>query len=247
MISSKVLNKHFSNIKKTFDNYKNDEEDVELFLCKAGLLSKRVKGYESMHQGKFIEKVLIKLTESEECHTDGQQSTTHYGNPDFKNGELDISLKSSIREKGAFALKTGDVNGAIKSKIFDASRKSIQPSDSKILLKKMLTTAGYEIPLMSYIFETSTNKGVVFLTSLSEIAGFKNDIHTEYYTPENLEAIEDLFQFNKSSHYLLSQKDAYDTAKHHDRIYRFSIEDSEADTYVERHLKNKVDVLDEIR
>jgi hypothetical protein len=228
MISSKTLDKHFCNIKETFKNYENENEDVSLHLCKAGLLSKRVRGYESMHQGKFIEKVLIKLTESEECYTDGQQSTTHYGNPDFKNGELDISLKSSIREKGAFTKKTGGVNASIKSKIFDASRKSIQPDNSSTLLNKMLSTAGYEIPLMSYIYETTTNKGVLFLTSLAEIAGHKNDIDHESYSPELYKGITNLFHFNKSSHYLLSQKDAYDAAKHNNRVYEFSISNEDS-------------------
>jgi hypothetical protein len=247
MISSKVLNKHFQGMLDSFKQHENDKEDGELILCKAGLYSKRVKKYESMHQGKFIEKVVIKLTNSIECYTDGIQSNTHYGNADFKNGELDVSLKSSIRTKNTFIKKTGGVGACVKSKIFDASRKSIQPSDSKILLKQLLSTAGYEIPIMSYIFETETNKGVLFLTSLSEMARFKNNIEEEYYVAGLNENIEDLFHFNKSSHYLISQKDAYDTAKHYGRTFEFSINEEDADKYVKKHLKKKVDVLDEIR
>lgn len=247
MISSKILDKTFQNILNNFQKYENENEDVALHLCKTGLLSKKVRKYESMHQGKFVEKVIIKVTDSEECYTDGLESYTHYGNTDLLNSGLDISLKSSIRKEGTFIKKTGDVSASVKSKIFDASRKSIQPSDSGILLKKLLSIAGYEIPIMSYIYELESNRGVLFLTSLSEIAGFKNDIQTEYYTPELNESIENLFHFNKSSHFLLSQKDAYDTAKHYNRVFEFSISNEDADAYVERHLKNNIDVLDEIR
>ena len=100
---------------------------------------------------------------------------------------------------------------------------------------------------MSYIFETKSNKGVLFLTSLSEMARFKNNIEEEYYVTGLNESIEDLFHFNKSSHYLISQKDAYDTAKHYNRVFEFSISNEDADSYVERHLKKNIDVLDEIR
>ena len=85
MISTKILDKRFSSMLEDFNIYcENNNTDINSVFCKAGLYSKRVMGYESMHQGKFAEKILIGLTGATELYTDGKESGSHYGNCDFQ-------------------------------------------------------------------------------------------------------------------------------------------------------------------
>lgn len=246
MASSKLLDKRFREIILLFENYsKKNNTTVNNILCYSALYSKRVKKYESMQQGKLTEELLVSITGANELNTDGKESCSHYGNCDFTFNELHLSMKSSFRQKGIFN-KDGNVGCSSKAKIFDASRKSFV--NEKELLSNLLFSAGYEIPIIAYLYELETNKGVLIMTSLQEIACLKNDINLEQITPDKLSklyySIENLFEFNKSAHFLLPLKHVYNTAKHYGRILEFEVSKEEADAYVEHKQKQIVDVLD---
>ena len=249
MISTKILDKRFSSMLEDFNIYcENNNTDINSVFCKAGLYSKRVMGYESMHQGKFAEKILIGLTGATELYTDGKESGSHYGNCDFQYKDLEISMKSSIRKEGVFK-KDGSVGASSKAKIFDASRKSFVNSDE--LLSKMLFSAGYEIPIMAYIYELESNRGMLFMSSLHEIAGFKDNIDLDKIRPKNISklwySIESLFEYNNASHYLIPLKHVYNTAKHHGRLLEFKISDEDADEYVQIKKNEIIPSLDLIK
>jgi hypothetical protein len=249
MISSKVLDKKFKDILNEFDVYcEKKDTNINTVLCNAGLYSKRVMGYESMHQGKFIEDILVGLTGAKPLDTDGKEVESHLGNCDIEYNGFQISVKSSIRtDKTFLSEKRGNGVGAnTKAKIYDASRKSFECD--KQLLSSLLFNSGYELPILSYIYELKSNRGMIFMTSLHEVASFKNNIDLSNPNPKMIaelyEAIEELFQYNNASHFLLPLKDLQETAHSYNRVLEFSISEEEANQYVENKLNEVVSSID---
>lgn len=241
MIPKKSLNKEFEYIKKKIEKHKNCEE----ILCKIAIFSYCVKGYKSMHQGKHVEQCFIELLNAKELDNDGVETHTYYGNCDFYLHKLPISLKSSIKRDGIWRAN-GDYNQNY-CKIFDTSRRPNNSDNWKDTLIYLLKKVGWEIPILAYTYDITLNKGVLFLTSLSEMAQHKNNLSEKSDSDSFKENIFNLFNFNGSSHYTISLKDAFLAATKNKRVIEFEISDKKVFNYISKKIKQSITIIEEIK
>ena len=240
MIPKKSLNKEFLYIKNKLNKITNWED----ILCKIGIYSYTIKKYKSMHQGKHVEECLINLLDGTSYDNDGVETCTYYGNCDFYLNQLPISLKSSIRASDMWSSK--NTYNSNNCKIFDLSRNSNNHLYWKDTLAKILKKIGWEIPILAYTFDISLNKGVLFLTSLSEITEYKFDFEEKSDSDEFKAKMLDVFKYNKGAHFNISLKDAYYTALNNNRVIEFKMSASKVKTYVNRKLTQTKPIIQEI-
>ncbi len=247
MIPKKSLNKEFEYLKNKIEDYKGWEDT----LCKIAIFSYCVKGFKSMHQGKHVEECLIKMLEASAYDNDGVETHTYYGNCDFYLHKLPISLKSSIKSKGMWGVN--DSYNQNFCKIFDTSRKIKFGEGKKIIkdykkvLKNLLKKVGWEIPILAYTYDVALNKGVLFLTSLSEIAENKFDCKADIESISFKNKIVECFKFNGSSHYCVSLQDAYISALKNKRVIEFDMCPKKAEKYIEKKKLTAKPILTEIK
>jgi hypothetical protein len=200
-----------------------------------------------MHQGKHVEECLIKLLDAMPFDNDGLETHTYYGNCDFYLRKLPISLKSSIKNGGMWGA-TGQYNQNY-CKIFDTSRKIKFGDEKKIIkdwksvLKSLLKKVGWEIPILAYTYDVERHKGVLFLTSLSEIASYKFNCKVDTDSKSFKNKIIECFKFNGSSHYSVSLQDAYYSALRHGRVIDFEISPEKATKYIEKKKVTEKSIL----
>jgi hypothetical protein len=246
MIPKKSLNREFEYLKNKIEDYKGWKET----LCKIAIFSYSVKEFKSMHQGKHVEECLITLLDATAYDNDGVETHTYYGNCDFYLHKLPISLKSSIKKDGGWGTK-GEYRQNF-CKIFDTSRKIKFGEDKKIIedwrdvLISMLRKVGWEIPILAFTYDIKLNRGVLFLTSLSEIAENKFDCKADIDSNSFKSKIVDCFKFNGSSHYFISLQDAYLSASKNKRVIEFNMSAEKTEKYIEKKRKTAKSILDEI-
>ncbi len=240
MIPKRTLNREFKHIKKKIESRKN----WEALLCKIALYSYTIKGYKSMHQGKHVEECFIDLLEGKVLDNDEKETFTYYGNCDFYLHSLPISLKSSIKKDGMWS--KGGVYSQNFCKIFDTSRRP-NSNDWKKTLEYLLNRTGWEIPILSYTYDIELNRGVLFLTSLSEMTKDKYKYDAVEDSDRFRNSMMDLFKFNGSSHYNISLRDAYISASKNKRVIEFEFSSRKTVNYVKRKCKTLHSVLDDIK
>ncbi len=239
MIPKKSLNREFDYIKEKVQK----DKKWEATLCKIAIYSYCVKGYKSMHQGKHVEECIINLLNARPFDNDGIETYTYYGNCDFYLHKLPISLKSSIKRDGMWKAD-GNYNQNY-CKVFDTSRRATV-SDKKDTLRYLLKKIGWEIPILAYTYDVKYNKGVLFLTSISEITQSKFGYSEISDSDEFREKMLDVFIFNGSSHYSISLQDAYTAALKNKRVLTFETTPKKAKLYVEKKLSQAKSIIEEI-
>lgn len=240
MIPSKALNSEFNFLTNKINKISNWKE----FLSKVAIYSYNIKKYNSMQQGKHVEDCMIEILNARPFNHDSQEIFTYYGNCDFYLNKMPISLKSSIRKTDILTLDGVPYNNHIK--IFDTSRNRNCPKYWKTHLNQMLSKIGWEIPLLFYMYDITKNKGLLFFTSLTEIAKIKYNIVDNYMSKEMKKGIESLFHFNKSSHYSISIKDAYSSALKFKRIIEFQMDEINVMKYIYEKSRKRKNILQEI-
>lgn len=242
MIPNKTLNKEFEYIKKKIEKNKKWEST----LCKIAIYSYCVKGYKSMHQGKHVEACIIELLDALCYDNDGVETHTYYGNCDFFLHKLPISLKSSIKREGIWKADGTTYNQNF-CKVFDTSRRPNNAENWKDTLVYLLKRVGWEIPILAYTFDVKLQKGVLFLTSLSEITQYKFGLPDKNDSEEFKLKMLETFHFNGSSHYSLSLQEAYYAAAKNKRVITFSSTPKKVKRYVQKKINQTIPIIEEIK
>ena len=240
----KTINKF--KLDKIFNLFVNKIEELgEDTLWKLGVYSKIVKKYLALEQGKLVEKFFRELMGAIDLDTDEKSVSITGTNGDYRvNGGIDVNVnaKSIIQKKGVI-LNNGGL-GQKSVKVFDLSRNT-----KDIPIEELLERIGYEEVFHVYAFDVNKLKGRIFITSLSEMGHVKLSIRglSNYSEGDLKRSIEDLFNFNGASHYLIKSQDMIKAAEFSNRVYSFEIDKNSINKYVNEKTKKDVSIFDEIK
>ena len=125
--------------------------------------------------------------------------------------KVPINVKTTFIKDGLFDIRNNMTSNSSSIKVFDTSRRKYK-SDHISALKDMLTEIDWDVVILLYGFEISTNRCCLCLTSLKEIC---YNIFGEV-SEGNI-----LMLFNwgdKGSHYFINRVDIFNTAKKNKRL-----------------------------
>lgn len=211
-------------------------------LWKLGVYSTKVYTMENNERGMFIERFLceeLKGDNLDEISANKLRLNGTHVKHDFTlpNG-LKINIKTNCVEK--LFNRIGDINSSRGIKLFDTSRNKYL-EDQSISLWRQLNNIGWDVVLLFYAYEKSTNRCSLYLTSLKEMSEtLLNDSSND--------SIMKLFSYNKGgSHYFIDRTNIYYSAKKNKRVYYSDKVDSKmVEDYIVRkqeHKYNYINVL----
>lgn len=245
----------FGMIKKNFTEGSNKElmdESWEFImdsldtsmLWKLGVYTTKVSHLENNERGMLIERFFCEQLNADNLDDITANKLRLKGvkvKHDFTlpNG-LQINGKTTCVEKGLYN-RIGQINSCKGIKIFDTSRnKYIQ--DQSISLRRQLDSIGWEVNILFYGYEKSTNRCSLHLTSLREIS-------ETLLGDSSKENIMKLFTYTKGgSHYFIDRANIYYSAKKNGReFYSGNVNNEMVESYIDRKLNNgNISILTQI-
>jgi hypothetical protein len=211
-------------------------------LWKLGVYTTKVYSMENNERGMFIERFFCQELDGENLDDATANKLrlqgTHVKHDFTLPNGLQINTKSNCVEK--LYNRIGDMSSCKGIKIFDTSRnKYIE--DQTVSLWRQLNNIGWDVILLFYGYEKSTNKCSLYLTSLREMS-------VTLLGDDSNDNIMKLFSYDKGgSHYFIDRANIYYTSKQNNRVYYSNNVDKDmVDEYIKRkqeHKYNYINVL----
>jgi hypothetical protein len=216
--------------------------DVDM-LWKLGVYTTKVYSMENNERGMFIERFFCQELNGENLDETTANKLRLKGvhvKHDFTlpNG-LQINSKSTCVNKKLYN-RIGQMYSCKGIKIFDTSRNKYL-EDQSISLWRQLNHIGWDVTLLFYSYEKSTNRCSLHLTSLKEMSEtLLND--------SSKESIMKLFTYDKGgSHYFIDRANIYYVSNKNNRVYYSNKVDSKmVGDFIKRkqeHMYNYLNVL----
>jgi hypothetical protein len=211
-------------------------------LWKLGVYSTKVYSMENNERGMFIERFFCEELKGEnldEITANKLRLNGVHVKHDFTlpNG-LKINTKTNCVDK--LFNRIGEINSSRGIKLFDTSRNKYL-EDQSISLWRQLNNIGWDVVLLFYGYEKSTNRCSLYLTSLKEMS-------ITLLGDDSNDNIMKLFTYDKGgSHYFIDRANIYYTSKQNNRVfYSNHIDRDMVSEYVRRkqeHKYNYINVL----
>lgn len=222
-------------------NYILNHIDVDM-LWKLGVYTTKVYSMENNERGMFIERFFCEELKGENLDETTANKLrlngTHVKHDFTLPNGLKINTKTNCVDK--LFNRIGDISVNSKIKIFDTSRNKYL-DDQSISLWRQLNNIGWDVVLLFYGYEKSTNRCSLYLTSLKEMSEtLLND--------SSKDSIMKLFSYDKGgSHYFIDRTNVYYSSRQNNRVYYSDkIDEVMVKEYMERkqeHKYNYINVL----
>jgi len=200
-------------------------------LWKLGVYTTKVNHLENNERGMFIERFFCEQLNGEnlddvtanKLRLKGIQTKHDFTLP---NG-LKINGKTTCVEKNLYN-RIGHINSSKSIKIFDTSRNKYI-TDQTISLRRQLDSIGWDVTILFYGYEKSTNRYSLHLTSLREMS-------ETLLGDTSKENIMRLFSYTKGgSHYFIDRANIYYSAKKNGReFYSGGVDKEMVNEYIDR-------------
>ena len=200
-------------------------------LWKLGVYTTDVTFLENNERGMFIERFFCEQLNGEnldeitanKLRLNGIQTKHDFTLP---NG-LKINGKTTCIEKNLYN-RIGHINSCKSIKIFDTSRNKYI-TDQTISLRRQLDSIGWDVTILFYGYEKSTNRYSLHLTSLKEMS-------ETLLGDTSKENIMRLFSYTKGgSHYFIDRANIYYSSKKNGReFYSGEVDKEMVNEYIER-------------
>jgi hypothetical protein len=184
-------------------------------LWKLGTYTTKVYSMENNERGMFIERFFCEElggVNIDDITTNNLRLKGVYVKYDFTiPNELQVNVKTTCVDKKLYN-RIGQMTSSKSVKIFDTSRNKY--SDDQLgSLKRQLNSIGWDITILFYGYEKSTNRYSLHLTSLKEMS-------ETLFGDNSEENILKLFSYDKGgSHYFIDRANIYYVAKKNKREY----------------------------
>lgn len=215
--------------------------DVDM-LWKLGVYTTKVYSMENNERGMFIERFFCEELKGENLDETTANKLrlngTHVKHDFTLPNGLKINTKTNCVNK--LFNRIGDISVNSKIKIFDTSRNKYL-EDQSISLWRQLNNIGWDVVLLFYGYEKSTNRCSLYLTSLKEMSEtLLND--------SSKDSIMKLFSYDKGgSHYFIDRTNVYYSSRQNNRVYYSDkIDEVMVEDYMVRkqeHKYNYINVL----